>query len=133
MTIAESLIAWLGTFQSDRMDTDILRPGDIRYALAKEPTQNVKSYLSGRKEYTDHYTILARLPTANSEECTDNNAYGEELTSWVKKQDRDAVYPQIEGAVVKHIDISTPFCIKAIQEQDSIYQMTIKVKYEKEM
>lgn len=136
MTITESIIKWLQGFQADnkpvKVDADILRPGSIKYALAKEPIQNVKSYLSGKKEYTNHYTFMARLPSVNSEECIDNTGFGEALEEWVKEKNRKEEYPDIEDAVVKNISITTPFYIGITQEQDSIYQMTIAIKYVKE-
>ncbi len=132
MTVTESIITWLQGFQTGKIDADILRPGSIKYALVKEPIQNVKSYLSGKKEYTDHYTFMARLPSVNSEECTENTQFGENLESWVNKQDKESIYPEIEDAVVKSISITTPFYLGTTQEQDSIYQMTIAIKYVKE-
>ena len=136
MTITESIIKGLQGFQADnkqvKVDADILRPGSIKYALAKEPIQNVKSYLSGKKEYTNHYTFMARLPSVNSEECIDNTGFGEALEEWVKEKNRKEEYPDIEDAVVKNISITTPFYIGITQEQDSIYQMTIAIKYVKE-
>lgn len=136
MTVVESIINWLYEFDTvnkpNKIDADILRPGSVKYALVKEPIQNVKSYLSGKKEYTNHYTFMARLPSVNSEECIDNTGFGEALEAWVKEKNRKEEYPVIEGAVVKRIDITTPFYIGVTQEQDSIYQMTIAIKYVKE-
>ena len=132
MTVTESIIKWLQGYEKSSIQADILRPGSIKYALAKEPIQNVKSYLSGKKEYTNHYTFMARLPSANKEECIDNTDFGEKLEEWVKEKNRNEEYPEIESVVVKSIRITTPFYIGITQEQDSIYQMTIAIKYVKE-
>lgn len=136
MTVSESIIQWLKGLQTDRklskIDIDILRPGSIKYALVKEPIQNVKSYLSGKKEYTEHYTFMARLPSVNSEECNENTGFGEALEEWVKEKNKKEEYPDIEEAVVKNINITTPFYLGITQEQDSVYQMTIAIKYVKE-
>ena len=61
MTVSEAIIIWLKDFKLKRVDTEIQRAGAGRYSLAKEPVQTVKSYLSGKKEYTDHYTFSAWL------------------------------------------------------------------------
>lgn len=136
MTVTESIIQWLKGFQTEqklnRIDIDILRAGSIRYALVKEPIQNVKSYLSGKKEYTNHYTFMARLQSVNSEECMENTGFGEALEEWVKEKNKKEEYPDIEDAVVNSINITTPFCLGVTGEQDSVYQMTIAIKYVKE-
>lgn len=136
MTVPESIVAWLKGFQTEqkisRIDIDILRAGSIRYALVKEPIQNVKSYLSGRKEYTNHYTFTACLPSVNSEECNDNTKFGEALEEWVKEKNKKEEYPKIEEAAVTSITITTPFYLGITREQDSVYQMTIAIKYVKE-
>ena len=49
MTVSESIITWLREFKPKKIDTDIQRAGTGKYSLAKEPIQNVKSYLSGKK------------------------------------------------------------------------------------
>lgn len=129
MTVSESIITWLREFKLKKIDTDIQRAGTGRYSLAKEPVQNVKSYLSGKKEYTDHYTFRACMPNA---ECIDNNVFGEELTEWVNEQNRLGNYPVLQDATVKEIRITTPFFMGATSENDSVYQMTIAIKYVKE-
>lgn len=136
MTVSESIISWLKTFSQEngpkRLDTDILRPGSEKYALAKEPIRNVKSYLSGKKEITEHYTFRACLPSIENKNCIDNNAFGEAISEWVIEQDKKGNYPKLEEGVVKKIDITTPFYLGATQENDSVYQMTIAIKYVKE-
>lgn len=136
MTVAESIIKWLEGFPLEdklrRIDVDILRPGSIRYALVKEPIQNVKSYLSGKKEYTDHYTFIARLTSLNSDECKENTGFGEAMENCVKEKDSAGEYPDIEDAVVTEVKTTTPFGMKATNDKESIYQMTISIKYVKE-
>ncbi len=136
MTVSESIIIWLKTFSQEKqylkMGTDILRPGTEMYSLAKEPVQNIKTYLSGKKEYTDHYMFRACLPSINNVECINNNVFGETLTEWVNEQNRKKVYPVIENAAVTEISITTPYYLGVTKENDSIYQMTIAIKYVKE-
>jgi len=61
MTVSQSIILWLKTFDSttrplDTIDPDIQSAVDSTYSLIKTPVQNIKSYLSGRKVITDRYT-----------------------------------------------------------------------------
>lgn len=133
MTVSEGIITWLREFKPKKIDTDIQRAGTGRYSLAKEPVQNVKSYLSGKKEYTDHYTFCACMPNQENAECIDNNVFGEKLTEWVNEQNRLGNYPVLQDATVKEIRITTPFFMGATSESDSLYQMTIAIKYVKEL
>ena len=135
MTVSESIISWLKTFDSKKLkkiDTDIQSTDNYSYSLVKEPVQNIKSFLSGKKVYTDHYMIQARLPSQYDTDRINNNGFGEELESWVREQDTKGNYPAIEGAKVTEIGITTPFYIGKTDTNNSVYQMTIAIKYEKE-
>ncbi len=131
MTISESIIKWLQEFDIGSISTDIQK-ADIGYSLAKEPIQNIKTYLSGRKEYTDHYTIRARLPSQTDADRIANNDFGEKLSEWVDKKNIAENFPIIEDALVNEIAITTPFYMGATSTNDSIYEMTIAIKYVKE-
>ncbi|MCM1190771.1 MAG: hypothetical protein NC541_15965 [bacterium] len=136
MTVSGAIIEWLKGFEPDeywrmkRIDTDIQSSVSMTYALVKEPVQTVKSYLSGRKEYTDHYTIMARLPGNADRERMENNEFGEALEAFVREKNSREDYPVIPGAVVKGVRVTTPFYMGRTEENDSIYQMTIAIKYE---
>lgn len=137
MTVSSAIIKWLKTFNSEeywrikRIDTDLMH-GDVDYALVKEPVRNVKSYLSGKKIITDHYMIVARLPSTTNDDCIDNSGFGEALEDWVAKQDKDKIFPQIPDATVLQISVTTPFYMGKTETNKSIYQMTVAIKYEKE-
>lgn len=137
MTVSSAIIKWLKTFNPEeywrmkRIDTDLMH-GDVDYALVKEPVRNVKSYLSGKKIITDHYMIVARLPSTTNDDCIDNSGFGEALEDWVVKQDKDKIFPQIPDATVLQISVTTPFYMGKTETNKSIYQMTVAIKYEKE-
>ena len=137
MTVSSAIIKWLKTFNPEeywrmkRIDTDLMH-GDVDYALVKERVRNVKSYLSGKKIITDHYMIVARLPSTTNDDCIDNSGFGEALEDWVAKQDKDKIFPQIPDATVLQISVTTPFYMGKTETNKSIYQMTVAIKYEKE-
>lgn len=137
MTVSSAIIKWLKTFNPEeywrmkRIDTDLMH-GDVDYALVKEPVRNVKSYLSGKKIITDHYMIVARLPSTTNDDCIDNSGFGEALEDWVVKQDKDKIFPQIPDATVLQISVTTLFYMGKTETNKSIYQMTVAIKYEKE-
>ena len=138
MTISSSLITWLKgfTYNSKPMkaiDTDIQSADATKYSLAKEPIMNVKAYLSGRKEITEHYTLVARLPSQTEPTRADNVSWGEALEAWVEAQNKICNYPTMaDGITVKEISVTTPFVLGVTTTNNSLYQMTVAIKYEKE-
>ncbi len=135
MTVSESIIKWLKTFDSEeglKIDTEQQSSKVDSYSLVRAPVQNVKNYLSGKKVYTDHYTFQARLATQTDPDRIDNNAFGEALEDWVKKKDALGEYPVITGAKVQSVGVTTPFYVGKTGDNSNVYQMTIAIKYEKE-
>ena len=138
MTVSESIIKWLHEFDMEeygrlkQIDTDIQSATVDTYTLVKEPIRNVKNYLSGRKEITEHYTITARLASRENRERMRNIGFGEALEGWVADQNAAEHYPLIPDARVKKISVTTPFFLGETQTSNSVYQMTVQIKYEKE-
>lgn len=138
MTVSESIIKWLKGFDADEcrriksIDTDIQSAKVDTYSLVKEPVQNVKSYMSGKKVYTDHYIIQARLSSQTNSDRIDNTGFGEALSEWVLEKNRSKDFPVIENAKVQEITVTTPFYIGKTETNNSLYQMTIAIKYGKE-
>lgn len=138
MTVSGAIIEWLKGFESadywkiNQINTDIQGPRVNSYSLVKEPIKNVKNYVSGRKVYTEHYMFQARLASNEDIERVENIGFGEAMEQWVEDMNRDGNYPQIPDAKVKDIGITTPFYMGRTQTNDSVYQMTIAIMYEKE-
>ena len=138
MTVSEAIILWLKDFNSteywkmSQIDTDIQGAEADTYSLVKEPVRNVKAYLSGKKVYTDHYLIQARLPSNNNTDRIDNNGFGEALEKWVLQRNEAKDFPVLEKAIVQEIYTTTPFFMGKTETNNSIYQMTIAMKYQKE-
>lgn len=138
MTVSEAVIKWLKTFDPEeywkmgKIDTDIQSAEVETYSVMKEPVRNVKSYISGRKIITDHYMIQARLASQTNTDRIDNNGFGEALEDWVSQQNKNKNFPVITDAAVTQVSVTTPFCIESTAKGNSIYQMTVSIKYEKE-
>lgn len=134
-TVSESVIRWLKGFDASRLktvNTDILTADVKSYALIKEPVQNVQSFLSRRKIITDHFTLMARLSSKTNSTRIDNSSFGEALADWIDTQNSTGNYPVVEGAKVQEINVTTPFYLGQSEENDSLYQLTIAIKYMKE-
>ncbi len=137
MTVSEAVIKWLKSFSPEEywkmkhIDTDLMH-GNVDYALIKEPVRNVKAYLSGKKIITDHYMILARLPSNSNTDCIDNSGFGEALEEWVSMQNRKKNYPVIPGVKVTQVGVTSPFVAGKNETNNILYQMTVAIKYETE-
>lgn len=137
MTVSSAIIKWLKTFdpaeywKMKRIDTDLMH-GDVEYALVKEPVRNIKSYLSGKKVITDHYMILARLPSQSNTDCIDNSGFGEALEEWVSEQNKARNYPVIPAVKVTQIGVTSPFVAGKSETNKIVYQMTVAIRYEEE-
>lgn len=138
MTVSSAIIKWLKTFDPEeywkmwKIDTDIQSAEVETYSVMKEPVRNIKSYISGRKIITDHYMIQARLASQTNTDRIDNNGFGEALEDWVSQQNKNKNFPDITDAAVTQVSVTTPFCIRSTAKGNSIYQMTVSIKYEKE-
>lgn len=137
MTVSQSIIRWLKQFKPEEywemkeINTDLQRSNACTYALCKEPVQNVKKYLSGKSVHTDHYSIMARLSSKTNSDRIENGAWGEILTDWIEERNKNEDFPVLDKGVVKSIMVTTPFYMGKTETNDSIYQMTISIKYEK--
>ena len=138
MTVSEAIINWLKTFEPaeywrmKNIDTEQQSPKPDSYSLVRAPVQNVRTFVSGKKVYTDHYTIQARLPNQTNEDRIDNNGFGEALEGWVSDKNALEEFPDLSDATVKNVDVTTPFYVGRTDDNSNIYQMTIAIKYEKE-
>ncbi|MEE0918472.1 MAG: hypothetical protein U0L56_00365 [Lachnospiraceae bacterium] len=132
MTVSESIITWLKDFENQSIDTDILKVTVNRYALVKEPNQQIKAYITGKKEYTDHYTFQACLASQTNTDRIDNQEYGERLSEWVEEKNINQEFPLLADAKVTYIGITTPFYMGQTATNESVYEMTIAIKYIKE-
>lgn len=138
MTVSEAVIKWLKSFDPEeywkmkQIDTEIQSAKVDSYSLIKEPVRNVKTYVSGKKVITDHYMIQARLSSQTNTDRIENNGFGEALEEWVSEQDKAKNFPEIPDAVVQGINVTTPFYLGKTETNNSIYQMTVAIKYEKE-
>lgn len=134
MTVVEAIVNWLGQFNISKINTDALPGQSVAYGIAKEPVQNVRTFISGRKEYTDYYEFLARLDSKTEAERNNNHVFMEGLSEWIYEQGKKQMYPELpEHLSCLDIAISTPFHMQAADEDSAVYGFTIKIKYEKEI
>lgn len=138
MTISQSVIKWLETFepkefwQMKGINTDI-QPAKVNsYSLVKEPIINKKTFISGKVRATEHYTLMARLDSQMDVGRVDNNVWGELLEEWVSEKNKKKELPILDGVTVQSMAVTTPFYLGKLETNESVYQLTISITYEKE-
>lgn len=131
MTVSDSIISWLKGYENNRIDTGIQSDSVMSYALSKEPTVNVKRYVSGREVHTEYYQFTARLDTQTNSDRVDNGAWFEDLESWISEKNKEGNFPNITDATVSRVEVSSSFYIGRTDENTSIYSITIAITYSK--
>lgn len=95
MTVVEAIVKWLKEARINKISTDALPGQSVAYGIAKAPTQNVKTFVSGRKIYTDYYDFLARLDSKTDAERVNNHKFMEGLSEWIYEQNVQELYPEL--------------------------------------
>lgn len=137
MTISKSIIDWLLTFSCEgqktiqSINTDIQGPDISTYALIREPEFSTKQYIE-KKEYTSAYKFSARLESDTDEKRISNHEWGCSLEQWILEQNALGNLPVLEGASVREVFVEKAFCIIKTENNSSLYELTLKIKYMKE-
>lgn len=136
MTIAESLIKWLLEFNEDgrkmeKIDVDRQSAEVESYSLIKEPVINRTTNVLGEETVTAHYTLMARLADNTNTDRIENNAFGEAMEAWIEEKNDRREYPAISKGKVLEVQVTTPFFVGRTETSNSVYQMTVAIKYEK--
>lgn len=136
MTIVESIIKWLMEFNEDgrkmeRIDVDRQSAEVESYSLIKEPVINKTMNVLGEETVTAHYTLMARLADNTNTDRIENNAFGEAMEAWIEEKNDLREYPAITKGKVLEVGVTTPFFMGRTETNNSVYQMTVALKYEK--
>lgn len=136
MTIAESLIEWLMEFNEDgkrmeRIDVDRQSAEVESYSLIKEPTVNSTKNVLGEETVTVHHTLMARLADQTNTDRIENNGFGEAIEEWIEEKNDRREYPTLTKGNVVEVRVTTPFFVGRTETNNSVYQMTVALKYEK--
>lgn len=110
MTVIESIIQFLGMYEIEsRIGIDKLESQTASYSLMKAPQENVQHFISGMEIHTDYYQLMARLDAQSEQERIANNAWGQGITEWINRKDKEKQYPVLDGYRCTGISVSTPF------------------------
>lgn len=138
MTVSEAIKQWLYGFPKitidERIETELLGSQAVSYALSRTPQNVIETYVDGSQQRTEYYMLFARQSTQLEAERVSNDKLLEELESWIEEKNLNGEYPTIdEKRKVDEIGISSSFYIYSQDEEESIYSLTIMIKYRKEV
>lgn len=136
MTITESIINWLREFNEEgkrmeMIDVDRQSAEVESYSLIKEPVVNITTNVLGEETVTAHYTLMARLADNTNTDRIENNAFGEAMEAWIEEKNDRMEYPAITKGEVQEVKVTTPFFVGRTETNNSVYQMTVAIRYEK--
>ena len=135
MTTSESIITWLKGFNPteywtmDRIDTDVQSSSPLTFALIKEPTINIKRYLSGMEEHTEYYQISARLDSQTNADRMVNGEFFVALEKWVASKRKSDDLPTITDAEVDDVKVTSGYYLGMMEDNSSIYSITISITF----
>lgn len=69
----------------------------------------MQHFISGMEIHTDYYQLMARLDAQSEQERIANNAWGQGITEWINRKDKEKQYPVLDGYRCTGISVSTPF------------------------
>lgn len=138
MTVSEAIKQWLYGFPKitidERIETELLGGEAVSYAISRTPQNEIETFVDGSQYRTEYYMIFARQSTQLEAERVSNDKLLEELESWIEEKNLNGEYPTIdEKRIVDEIGISSSFYIYSQEEEESIYSLTIMIKYRKEL
>ncbi|MDO4541494.1 MAG: hypothetical protein Q4C00_01510 [Bacillota bacterium] len=130
---SEAIINWLYQYENIDVDTSIsteqLAANAMAYALYKTPQKQIRSYVDGSENITEYFNFLVRQPSQLEAQRRENQVRLDDIECWIRQQNFSRNLPKIEGCY--HVAVSHSFCMEAQDEKESVYQLTIEVKYER--
>lgn len=132
LTISESIIEWLKTYDNSNIDTDFLKTVSDSFGLFKQPNETVKKDVLGNQIHTEYYTLRMRFDAKADSERISNQAYCDALRDWIDTQEEIHNYPVLAGRRCEKISVSMPGFVEDTGTDISTYQMTICIIWRKE-
>lgn len=137
MTVAQALKQWLYSFSGieidERIDTEILEANPVAYAMAKEPTTEIESFIDGSQLRTEYYMFNVRQSIQEEVKRITNDEFMENLETWIDEQNFEGNLPDLgEKKHTESVSVSSSFYLFENNEENGVYTITIAIKYRKE-
>lgn len=137
MTVSSSLKQWLYNYPNieidERIDTELLEANPVAYAMAKEPTAEIESFLDGSQERTEYYMFRVRQSIQEEAKRISNDEFMENLETWIDEQNFEGNLPNLgDKKYAEEVSVSSSFYLFENDEENGVYTITIAIKYRKE-
>lgn len=132
LTISESIIEWLRSYNNSNIDTDFLKTVSDSFGLFKQPSETVRKDVLGNQIHTEYYTLRMRFDSKVNAERISNQAYCDALRDWIDAQAAVRNYPVIPGKKCEGVSVTMPGFVEDTEPDTSTYQMTICIVWRKE-
>lgn len=137
MTVSSSLKQWLYNYPNieidERIDTELLEANPVAYAMTKEPTAEIESFLDGSQERTEYYMFRVRQSIQEEAKRISNDEFMENLETWIDEQNFEGNLPNLgDKKYAEEVSVSSSFYLFENDEENGVYTITIAIKYRKE-
>ena len=137
MTVSQALKKWLLNFPSmtidDSIDTELLQANPVAYAMAKEPTAEIESFVDGSQLRTEYYMFNVRQYVQEEAKRISNDEFMENLETWIDEQNFEGNLPNLgDKKYAEEVSVSSSFYLFENDEENGVYTITIAIKYRKE-
>lgn len=131
MTVGESLIKWLHKFGNiEEIETEQLPSEDGSFALFKEPTTTIETFIDGSQDVTVRYYLLARQKAKLNKSRINNQAWMESLEKWVREQNMKRDLPILDdGRESFGVEIAVSSYMAEQSEKTANYQLSVAISY----
>lgn len=112
-----------------KVNVEYLNKKDYSYSINMVPVEPVyKKYADGGAIKQIAFDFVITLPLGSIEiENLINSAFCEEFMNWIETQNRNRIYPDIEGA--RSINCTSPGYVLDRTESSAIYIIQMNFKY----
>ena len=133
MTNSELIKEWLRTckfIEIVDIDTDRLEAQAESMGIYKQAARDVDEYIDGSKLISEYYYFLTRQSAQLESERIGAQEFLSQIEGWVEESEYNEIYPKIPG--IERVFIANGFYMTDAETDESVYQISIGITYQKE-
>lgn len=133
MTNSELIKEWLRAckfIEIVDIDTDRLEAQAESMGIYKQATRDVDEYIDGSKLISEYYYFLTRQSAQLESERIGAQEVLSQIEGWVEESEYNEIYPKIPG--IERVFIANGFYMTDAETDESVYQISIGITYQKE-
>lgn len=129
MQLIKEYIETCPLLDGDKINVDYLKDEVYSYSIDRTPSQPlVQGFIGGggKKQITFDFSVTAPLSSKVVTNLT-NSKFGEDFIQWIETQNRNKVFPKIDGAF--KIECTSPSYVLQKTETTAIYIIQMNFVY----